>query len=118
MPDQVVFDRGRQTGLYEDFPLAGGAKVKCLVIQPTDGSTPTRVAADSPEADQLRANNPELKDLDAPAKKDKAADKPAATPAAQAHADELGVDLADVKGTGAGGTVTKGDVAAHAEGTA
>ena len=64
MPDQVVFDRGRQVGLYEDFPLAGGPKIKCLVIQPTDGSPATRVAADSPEADALRENNPELKGLD------------------------------------------------------
>jgi pyruvate dehydrogenase E2 component (dihydrolipoamide acetyltransferase) len=41
-------------------------------------------------------------------------DAPPATPAAVAHADELGVDLADVEGTGSGGTITKSDVADHA----
>src|SRR5258708_2797750 len=103
MPDQVVFDRGTKTALYEDFPLNGGPKVKCLVIQPEDGM-PTRVAADSPEADRLRANNPELKGL---TDGGGAEAKAKATAAAQAHADELGVNIADVKGTGTGGTVTK-----------
>lgn len=40
---------------------------------------------------------------------------PAATPAAVAHADELGVDLTQVQGTGVDGTITKPDVAAAAE---
>ena len=40
-------------------------------------------------------------------------DAPAATPAATAHADDLGVDLADVAGTGSGGTITKADVTDH-----
>lgn len=40
---------------------------------------------------------------------------PAATPTAQAHAAELGVDLSTVEGTGAGGKITKADVAAAAE---
>lgn len=39
---------------------------------------------------------------------------PAATPAAQAHADELGVDLSQVEGTGQDGTILKSDVAAAA----
>jgi pyruvate/2-oxoglutarate dehydrogenase complex dihydrolipoamide acyltransferase (E2) component len=38
-----------------------------------------------------------------------------ATPAAVAHAEELGVDIQQVEGTGADGKVTKQDVAAHAE---
>jgi pyruvate/2-oxoglutarate dehydrogenase complex dihydrolipoamide acyltransferase (E2) component len=46
------------------------------------------------------------------------AESPKATPAAAAHADELGVDLAKVEGTGAGGTITKADVAAHADSSA
>ena len=37
-----------------------------------------------------------------------------ATPAAQAHAEELGVDLSQVEGSGADGKITKADVAAHA----
>lgn len=37
-----------------------------------------------------------------------------ATPAAVAHADELGVPLEQVEGTGAGGNITKSDVAAAA----
>lgn len=37
-----------------------------------------------------------------------------ATPAAAAHAEELGVDLSTVEGTGAEGKITKGDVAAAA----
>ena len=37
-----------------------------------------------------------------------------ATEAATAHAKALGVDMGQVEGTGAGGTVTKADVAAHA----
>src|SRR5690242_17743124 len=45
------------------------------------------------------------------------APQPAATPAAAAHADELGVDLSQVEGTGQGGTITKADVAAAAEDT-
>lgn len=43
------------------------------------------------------------------------ADEPVeATPAAQAHAEETGVDLATVEGTGADGKVTKPDVVAAA----
>lgn len=41
----------------------------------------------------------------------------AATAAAQAHADELGVDITQVKGTGKDGQITKADVADHAAGT-
>ena len=37
-----------------------------------------------------------------------------ATAAAIAHADELGVDLIQVQGSGAEGRITKADVAAHA----
>lgn len=37
-----------------------------------------------------------------------------ATPAAEAHAAEVGVDLAQVEGTGKDGTITKADVAAAA----
>jgi len=45
-------------------------------------------------------------------KKDAHADEVAmATPAAQAHADEVGVDVASVEGTGKDGIVTKADVA-------
>jgi pyruvate/2-oxoglutarate dehydrogenase complex dihydrolipoamide acyltransferase (E2) component len=40
-----------------------------------------------------------------------------ATKPALAHAEKLGVDIAEVKGTGPGGTVTKGDVIAHAAAT-
>ena len=39
----------------------------------------------------------------------------AATPAAVAHADALGVDLAQVEGTGADGQILKADVAAAAD---
>lgn len=39
---------------------------------------------------------------------------PKATEAATAAAEDLKVDLSDVKGTGKGGTITKGDVAAAA----
>ncbi len=39
---------------------------------------------------------------------------PEATAAAQAHAEELGVDLSQVEGSGADGKITKADVAAHA----
>lgn len=42
------------------------------------------------------------------------AETPPATPAAVAHADETGVDLTTVEGTGSGGTITKSDVAAAA----
>lgn len=41
---------------------------------------------------------------------------PPATPAAIAHADELGVDLTQVEGTGKDGTILKSDVAAAVEG--
>jgi pyruvate/2-oxoglutarate dehydrogenase complex dihydrolipoamide acyltransferase (E2) component len=37
-----------------------------------------------------------------------------ATKPALAHAEKLGVDIAEVQGTGPGGTVTKGDVISHA----
>lgn len=39
---------------------------------------------------------------------------PSATAAAVAHADETGVDLSTVEGTGANGTITKPDVVAAA----
>ncbi len=41
-----------------------------------------------------------------------AAEEVDATPAALEHAQSLGVDIASIKGTGTGGRVTKGDVAA------
>jgi pyruvate dehydrogenase E2 component (dihydrolipoamide acetyltransferase) len=44
-------------------------------------------------------------------------DEVEATPAAQATAADSGVDLTQVKGTGAGGKVTKADVEAAAPGT-
>jgi hypothetical protein len=66
MADQVlvVTARGDVYAQYEEFPLAGGEKVKCLVLQPENGDPPVRVAADSPEADKLRERHPELKQLD------------------------------------------------------
>jgi pyruvate/2-oxoglutarate dehydrogenase complex dihydrolipoamide acyltransferase (E2) component len=67
-------------------------------------------------------SNPEQKerlhaavdDLGGDDKDDDGGDGVKATPAAQAHAEELGVDLATVPGSGSGGTVTKADVAAVA----
>lgn len=46
---------------------------------------------------------------------EKPADKPEASDAAEKLAKEKGIDLALVKGTGAGGNITKGDVEAHIE---
>jgi pyruvate/2-oxoglutarate dehydrogenase complex dihydrolipoamide acyltransferase (E2) component len=43
------------------------------------------------------------------------AEMPPATPAAVAHAEETGVDLTQVEGSGADGKITKADVAAAAE---
>lgn len=43
-----------------------------------------------------------------------ATEAPSATAAAVAHADETGVDLSTVEGTGANGTITKPDVVAAA----
>jgi hypothetical protein len=43
-------------------------------------------------------------------------DEPAATAGAQEAADELGVDLSQVEGTGKGGKITKADVEQHANG--
>jgi pyruvate/2-oxoglutarate dehydrogenase complex dihydrolipoamide acyltransferase (E2) component len=44
--------------------------------------------------------------------------EPEATPAAQAHADALGVDLTTVEGTGVGGNILKSDVQTAADETA
>jgi pyruvate/2-oxoglutarate dehydrogenase complex dihydrolipoamide acyltransferase (E2) component len=49
---------------------------------------------------------------------DAPADEPEATPAAQAAAEELGVDLSEVSGTGTDGKITKSDVEAHADSSA
>lgn len=67
---QVEFESpaGLTYGVYEDFPLNGGAIVPCLVLQPEDGRAPTRVKFDSPEADSLRKRFPELANVKAPAK--------------------------------------------------
>jgi len=112
MADEVAFENfeGLQHALYEDFPLGGDSdkpKVKCLVIQNEDGRPPLRVKADSPEAEALRKRYPALKDLDG-----SGAGDVAATPAALAHAEAMGVDVSQVKGTGKDGTVTKADVEA------
>ena len=66
----VEFDTptGKAYGLYEEFPLNGGDVVDCLVVQPEDGSQPTRVKMDSPEADELRRRFPDLANVKAPAK--------------------------------------------------
>ena len=58
------------------------------------------MALEQAEADRLAALNAEP--------------MPAATPAAVAHAEETGVDLTQVEGTGVGGTILKADVAAAA----
>lgn len=42
-------------------------------------------------------------------------EEPNATPAAVEHAEEVGVDLSNVEGSGAEGRITKADVAAAAE---
>jgi hypothetical protein len=72
--DQVFFldaSKRRCAGLLEEFPLNGGDKVSCLVIQPEQGGAPIRVAADSDAAKQLHEAYPELDKLsqgDAPEK--------------------------------------------------
>lgn len=65
MAEQVIFDRGveRFHGVLEDFPLGGGEKVQCLVLQPESGAQPTRVKVGSPEAEALIERFPELKDV-------------------------------------------------------
>lgn len=62
------------------------------------------------EAHVKEQGEPEPADLSADADADDGDDEPDATDAARELAQDEGVDLATVKGTGEGGRITKGDV--------
>lgn len=64
---------------------------------------------------EKRQANADAAQADAEAAAAAAAPDVDATPAALAHAEEMGVDITQVEGTGAEGRVTKADVAAAAE---
>jgi len=87
MAAQVIFDRGleRFHGVLEEFPLDGGEKVPCLVLQPESGAPPTRVKVGSDEAKALVARFPELKAVGgkAAASEDEPAAEAPAKPAAR-----------------------------------
>ena len=73
--------------------------------------TPTPWPGEEP-AEEKKAPQPVVA---APAPKRAAGRRPAASPAARRLAAELGVDLADVEGTGPRGRITEGDVTTHAD---
>jgi len=70
MSAQVEFEAASGTvyGTTEEFPLNGGDKVVCLVMQPASGEAPTRVPFESDEADRLRKRFPELAKVSKPGK--------------------------------------------------
>ena len=72
--------------------------------------TPTPLPGEEP-VEEKKAPRPAAA---APAPKRAAGRRPAASPAARRLAAELGVDLADVEGTGPRGRITEGDVTAQA----
>lgn len=75
--------------------------------------TPTPLPGEEP-VEEKKAPQPAAA-APAPAPKRAAGRRPAASPAARRLAAELGVDLADVEGTGPRGRITEGDVTAQAD---
>ncbi|MGH8304879.1 MAG: E3 binding domain-containing protein [Steroidobacteraceae bacterium] len=76
-----------------------------------DVETATKAPGEKREA-QLSA--PPVEVLSSGAPNEKAQTEVAATEAAIAHAKSLGVDITEIKGSGAGGQIIKADVEAHA----
>ena len=77
-------------------------------VLPTPTPLPGEAPVEEKKAPQPAAAAP------APAPRRAAGQRPAASPAARRLAAELGVDLADVEGTGPRGRITEGDVTAQA----
>lgn len=67
------------------------------------------------EAEIAKRDEAESQAAEAPAEAEEPSGGPVATPAAEAKAEELGVDLSQVEGTGADGKIVVGDVEAAAE---
>lgn len=92
------------------------------IVDETDGVTFNGLTSvEEAQRDELRedilAESPDARlgaDANDPTKTSESSDAPDATDAARTLAAERGIDLADVKGTGSNGRVTKDDVEAHA----
>ncbi len=91
-------------------------------IGAADEALPDTPSADAPAAKSPTAEPPTAEPQDSPApsaptpdKAAKAADAPKVSPVARRIADEQGIDVAQVQGTGPGGRVTKDDVLAFAQ---
>lgn len=96
---------GERLGIIEDLPA--GAETKPTPppqeAKPPAPQTPTPQPAPQAEAQQQSSAKPQMK----------SAQPPKATPSARRLAQELGVKLEEVSGTGSGNQITREDIQAH-----
>lgn len=97
-------------------PGAGPAPEKAVREDAPEGRVPERQPTVVPAAEPLDAEDrTPYPAVPAEAPVPVATRRPAASPLARRHAGALGVDLADVTGTGPGGAITTADVEHHAQ---